>query len=54
MNHLQHQPTPQAPIGSGFNHHTTAAMVVEGMDLSGCAAIVTGGYSGLRTLDTLW
>ncbi len=47
MNHLQHQPTPQAPIGSGFNHHTTAAMVVEGMDLSGCTAIVTGGYSGL-------
>lgn len=39
--------TPQAPIGSGFGHNSTAAEVVQGIDLSGRLAIVTGGYSGL-------
>lgn len=47
MNHLDYQPTPQKPIASGFGHDSTAGGVVEGMDLSGCEAIVTGGYSGL-------
>jgi NAD(P)-dependent dehydrogenase (short-subunit alcohol dehydrogenase family) len=39
--------TPQSPIGSGFGYRSTAAEVVEGIDLSGKTAIVTGGYSGL-------
>ena len=39
--------TPQRPIGSGFGYRSTAAEVVEGIDLSGRLAIVTGGYSGL-------
>ena len=39
--------TPQQPIGSGFDAFTTAADVLEGADLSGKVAIVTGGYSGL-------
>ncbi|MFQ4149149.1 SDR family NAD(P)-dependent oxidoreductase [Arthrobacter sp. LAPM80] len=47
MNRLNLQPTPQQPLGSGFGHDSTAASVVEGMDLAGCEAIVTGGYSGL-------
>lgn len=47
MRRVDIQPTPQKPIDSGFGHDTAAGSVVEGMDLSGCAAIVTGGYSGL-------
>src|SRR5215210_352868 len=39
--------TPQEPIGSGFGPRTTAREVLEGIDLSGRLAIVTGGYSGL-------
>jgi NAD(P)-dependent dehydrogenase (short-subunit alcohol dehydrogenase family) len=39
--------TPQAPIGSGFDAHSTAAEVIAGIDLEGTLAIVTGGYSGL-------
>src|SRR3954471_19270339 len=39
--------TPQRPIGSGFGYRSTAAEVLEGIDLSGRLAIVTGGYSGL-------
>jgi NAD(P)-dependent dehydrogenase (short-subunit alcohol dehydrogenase family) len=39
--------TPQRPIGSGFGATTTAAEVLEGIDLSGKTAVVTGGYSGL-------
>lgn len=37
----------QAPIGSGFGHGSTALDVVDGLDLSGRNAIVTGGYSGI-------
>lgn len=37
----------QTPIKSGFGPRTTAQEVVEGLDLSGKTAIVTGGYSGL-------
>jgi NAD(P)-dependent dehydrogenase (short-subunit alcohol dehydrogenase family) len=40
-------PTPQVPIGSGFNSASTAAEVIKGIDLAGKTAIVTGGYSGL-------
>ena len=39
--------TPQHPIGSGFGYRSTAQEVVDGIDLSGRTAIVTGGYSGL-------
>jgi NAD(P)-dependent dehydrogenase (short-subunit alcohol dehydrogenase family) len=39
--------TPQRPIGSGFGYRSTAAEVLEGVDLGGRLAIVTGGYSGL-------
>ena len=41
------QKTPQEPLGSGFGHYAAASEVVRGMDLTGSAAIVTGGYSGL-------
>jgi NADH:flavin oxidoreductase / NADH oxidase family len=39
--------TPQVPIGSGFDAATTAAQVIEGIDLTGKTVIVTGGYSGI-------
>jgi NAD(P)-dependent dehydrogenase (short-subunit alcohol dehydrogenase family) len=39
--------TPQAPISSGFGAASTAAQVVQGIDLTGKIAIVTGGYSGI-------
>ena len=39
--------TPQRPIGSGFGYRSAAAEVLEGIDLGGRLAIVTGGYSGL-------
>ncbi|WP_206922835.1 oxidoreductase [Alicyclobacillus suci] len=39
--------TPQIPIPSGFGPHTTAREVIEGYQLSGKVAIVTGGYSGV-------
>jgi NAD(P)-dependent dehydrogenase (short-subunit alcohol dehydrogenase family) len=39
--------TPQRHIDSGFGYRSTATEVLEGIDLSGKLAIVTGGYSGL-------
>jgi NAD(P)-dependent dehydrogenase (short-subunit alcohol dehydrogenase family) len=39
--------TTQSPIGSGFGAAATAAEVIDGIDLTGKVAIVTGGYSGL-------
>jgi NAD(P)-dependent dehydrogenase (short-subunit alcohol dehydrogenase family) len=39
--------TSQAPIGSGFGAASTAREVIQGHDLSGKVAIVTGGYSGI-------
>jgi NAD(P)-dependent dehydrogenase (short-subunit alcohol dehydrogenase family) len=39
--------TPQHRTGSGFGAQSTAAEVVDGIDLSGKLAIVTGGYSGV-------
>ncbi|REE67617.1 NAD(P)-dependent dehydrogenase (short-subunit alcohol dehydrogenase family) [Paenibacillus taihuensis] len=39
--------TPQAPIGSGFGAASTAAEVIQGIDLTGKIVIVTGGYSGI-------
>ncbi len=40
-------PNQQAPLHSGFNSSTTAKEVMEGIDLSGKTAIITGGYSGI-------
>jgi NAD(P)-dependent dehydrogenase (short-subunit alcohol dehydrogenase family) len=39
--------TAQHKIGSGFDAHTTAEEVLQGIDLTGKLAVVTGGYSGL-------
>ncbi|MET8827204.1 SDR family NAD(P)-dependent oxidoreductase [Streptomyces sp. NPDC004610] len=39
--------TAQHAIGSGFGARTTADEVLEGIDLTGRLAVVTGGYSGL-------
>src|SRR6266508_1188244 len=39
--------TAQHKIGSGFGAQTTAAEVLQGVDLRGRLAVVTGGYSGL-------
>ena len=39
--------TPQHPILSGFGERSTAAEVIDGIDLSGRLAVVTGGYSGI-------
>lgn len=37
----------QHKIGSGFGFESTAAEVIDGIDLTGKLAIVTGGYSGI-------
>src|SRR3954452_6771804 len=39
--------TTQQKIGYGFDAKTTAAEVIDGVDLGGKLAIVTGGYSGV-------
>lgn len=39
--------TPQHKIGSGFGARSTADDVLEGVDLTGRLALVTGGYSGI-------
>lgn len=44
--------TPQHKIGSGFGASSTAEDVLQGVDLSGRLAIVTGGYSGIGTETT--
>jgi NAD(P)-dependent dehydrogenase (short-subunit alcohol dehydrogenase family) len=40
-------PTPQEPIGSGFEAASTTSDVISGINLRGKVAIVTGGYAGL-------
>jgi NAD(P)-dependent dehydrogenase (short-subunit alcohol dehydrogenase family) len=40
-------PSKQIPIHSGFSPTTTAREALDGIDLSGKVAIVTGGYSGI-------
>ena len=40
-------PLDQHPIGSGFRAKSTAAEVIDGIDLPGRRAVVTGGYSGI-------
>lgn len=42
-----HIPSVQHPIDSGFGAKTTAAEVLQGVDLAGRVALVTGGYSGI-------
>ena len=37
----------QHPIHSGFNAASTAAVVIQGIDLTGKTVIVTGGYAGI-------
>ena len=37
----------QKPLGSGFGAKSTASEVLQGRDLTGVNAIVTGGYSGI-------
>jgi len=37
----------QQPLGSGFGPRSTASEVLDGIDLTGRTALVTGGYSGL-------
>ena len=39
--------TAQAPIPSGFSRASTTADIIQGVDLVGNVAIVSGGYSGL-------
>ncbi|HKG05077.1 MAG TPA: SDR family NAD(P)-dependent oxidoreductase [Pedobacter sp.] len=39
--------TLQQPIGSGFTAFSTSTEVMQGIDLSGKNAIVTGGYAGI-------
>tara|TARA_R110000868_G_scaffold26220_16_gene101324 strand:- start:1575 stop:2552 length:978 start_codon:yes stop_codon:yes gene_type:complete len=39
--------TDQTPLQSGFHAKSTAAEVLDGIDLTGQTAIVTGGYSGI-------
>jgi hypothetical protein len=40
--------TPQQPIGSGFGAKSSAAEVLDGIDLSGKLAVVTGRLLGDR------
>jgi NAD(P)-dependent dehydrogenase (short-subunit alcohol dehydrogenase family) len=42
----------QHKIGSGFGAASTAAEVIDGIDLTGRLAIVTGGYSGIGLATT--
>ncbi|WP_442952575.1 SDR family NAD(P)-dependent oxidoreductase [Paenibacillus sp. Root52] len=39
--------TPQKPLSSGFDKHSTAKDILKGIDLSNKICIVTGGYSGI-------
>jgi NAD(P)-dependent dehydrogenase (short-subunit alcohol dehydrogenase family) len=47
MKKNNYQGALQYPIGSGFNAKTTATEVLQGIDLTGKIAIVTGGNTGI-------
>ena len=40
-------PTEQQPLDSGFGSRSTVSDVLDGVDLTGELAVVTGGYSGI-------
>ncbi|EPH45810.1 putative oxidoreductase [Streptomyces aurantiacus JA 4570] len=44
---LTHRTTAQRPLGSGHDARSTADDVLQGIDLTGRTAVITGGYSGL-------
>lgn len=52
MTSNEYKITPQTPISSGFDAHTTALDVVKDIDLSGKVAIITGGHSGIGIQTT--
>ncbi len=47
MKQINYQGALQKPIGSGFSATSTATDVINGIDLSGKIAIVTGGNTGI-------
>ena len=50
--HSPYRPTPQLQIHSGFGPQTTAREVLQGHNLDGAIAVVTGGHSGLGFATT--
>jgi hypothetical protein len=37
----------QSPVGSGFEPKSEPHQILDGIDLTGKTAVVTGGYSGI-------